>query len=172
MKTQLKYLSLLGALTLALSWNTLALAEGDNSIEHYKKFSEKKHQMMKEVIDELGLNEEQLAQIEQERNASFDKKKQLREQLDAKEKDLKAQLKESEIDKTKIDQTVTEISDLKAQKLRDHVDSILAIRAILTPEQYVQFQEKMEAKKEEKRELFKMKRQPLNESPDSHHKTL
>ena len=110
---------------------------------------EKKHKMMQEVIAELGVTEEQLGLIEEQRSKAWQVKKEMKEQIKDRKAVLKKELLREEVDRAKVDQLVAEISDLRDRKLRAHVDSILEIRSILTPEQFGEFQKKMESMKKE-----------------------
>ena len=56
-------------------------------------------------------------------------------------------------DKEKIDSLVAEINVIHAEKLNLKVNSILAIKEILTPEQYQKLQEQIEMRKEIMREM-------------------
>lgn len=119
---------------------------------------EKKEMMIKEIISELGLSQEQMTAVEQQRTQSQEKGKQLQEQLFEKKKALKEALKAETVDQGKIDQLITETSALHADKMRNWVDSVLHIRSILTPEQYSEFQKKMDERKAEWREKWKDKK--------------
>ena len=136
--------AVLVALTMLGSPMNAYAGEGQEREDRY----EKKHLMMQEVIRDLGLTEEQLEKIESVRTRTQEQKKELRSEVREKKRQLKAELAKPAIDEARVEQLIGEISALKTQKLRKHVEAILAIRSTLTPGQFAEFHERMESKKD------------------------
>ncbi|MCM8776410.1 MAG: Spy/CpxP family protein refolding chaperone [Candidatus Omnitrophica bacterium] len=147
---------LIGMLVLS----TPAYAFGDHGWgSHGKKgrggFGGRKEAMIEKIINELGLTDQQKTQIEQHRLQMKTQREKSHEEFFAKHKELRDELQKPEVDRAKIDQLITELSVLETRRLKDRVDGILAIRSILTPEQFSELHKKMK----EHRKMFMNKRQ-------------
>lgn len=138
--------AVLVALTMLGSPMGAYAGEGEGREARY----EKKHRMMQEVIRDLGLTKEQLEKIEGVRARTQEQKKALRTEVRGKKRQLKAELANpGGIDEARVDQLIGEISVLKTEKLKKHVEAILEIRSTLTPSQFAEFHKRMESKKDQ-----------------------
>jgi Spy/CpxP family protein refolding chaperone len=152
---KMNILMIISVMLLGVSGNAFAMHHEGNGWGGHDdpKWEEKKAAKMKKMFSELGLSEEQLQKIEANREAKMTAKKGQREQMKAKREALREALDATETDRAQVDQLVNEISAFEAQRTRNHVDHILALKEILTPEQYAA----LKAKKAEKREKMKEK---------------
>ena len=94
------------------------------------------------VFKEVGLSEEQLKQIEHERGLRKEAREQMRAQLKDKREALRQALDAPKTDRAQIDTLVGELSVLATERIKTRVDSVLAIKEILTPEQFAQLRER------------------------------
>jgi Spy/CpxP family protein refolding chaperone len=122
---------------------------------------EKKEQMFKE----LGLTAEQQQQLEQNRSLQRQEKEKLRESMKAQETKLHEALKDPAATRASVEPMVNEIKALQAQMIESRINGILAVKQVLTPEQFVQFEQKMEQMKEEGKGHFR-KQQGKQDAPD------
>ena len=99
------------------------------------------------LSEELGLTPEQQAQLEEQREAFKDKRKVLMEKMRAKNKALKEELEKPKVNRDKADKSISDIQALTGEKLRSRVDKIIAMKDILTPEQFEKLQQKMKKKR-------------------------
>jgi len=106
-----------------------------------------KSDRFEKLTEELGLSKEQSERLKAEREVFKNKNRELKENLKAKRKELKAELEKPEIDRPTVDRIIKEMSEINEMKLRDRVDKIIATKNILTPEQFGKLQEKMEEKR-------------------------
>lgn len=104
----------------------------------------KMKEKMNKMFEEIGLSEEQLQQIEAMRRNKTDETKGLHTELREKREALRQILDATETDRAAVDNLVNEIADLQTQKVRDRADHILALKEILTPEQFTQLRAKKE----------------------------
>ena len=95
----------------------------------------------------LNLTPEQQAQIKQQRGANKEKVMQLRQQLRAKRSELKEELDKPSVDMNKINSIVAETKTLMAEQLDLRVKGILAMKQVLTPEQFKKLHERREKNK-------------------------
>jgi len=120
-----------------------------------KEWSEHREKMMNKLTKELKLTPEQQQQIKEQRNQQKDKSKALRDELREKRLELKEELEKQDINKGKIYLLVAEIEGLMGDQLEQRVEGVLAMREILTPEQFEKFNEKMKEKLEERKEKMR-----------------
>lgn len=83
----------------------------------------------------LNLTEEQLAQIKQYRRSFQINSAGMREELKFVQQDLREEIEQATADRAKIDQLVSELSNLKQRLSEAAVQNILAIKSVLTQEQ-------------------------------------
>ncbi|MEE8359709.1 MAG: periplasmic heavy metal sensor [Candidatus Omnitrophota bacterium] len=95
----------------------------------------------KDLMKKLGLTEEQEEALREQRKGHREKVRSLMEALKEKKAQLRTELEKEEIDKEKIDSLINEIKPLLGNQIELRVEGALAMREILTPEQYKKFQE-------------------------------
>jgi len=87
------------------------------------------------VKTELGLTDQQADKLRQvyvdSRKASI----RTRAELQVRRMELREMLRDDKPDREAVMKKVQEISDLRTQMMRQHVESLLAAKAVLTPEQ-------------------------------------
>lgn len=109
---------------------------------------------------ELNLTEDQKAKLKAHREAQKEKNRALREQLKTKMQALHDEIGQPVTDKAKIDSQVAEINTLKGQLFAQHIDGVLGMKEILTPEQFAKMQEKRPKPMGKKGGWMKHRQQP------------
>jgi len=143
MKTKLKKSLLLVVATVFLFTSTVYAYHGDKK---YPKRDSKECRFEK-LSEELGLTPEQQAQLEEQREAFKNKRKVLMEKMRAKNKALKEELEKPKVNRAKVDKGISDIQALTGEKLRSRVDKIIAMKGILTLEQFEKLQQKVERRR-------------------------
>ncbi len=95
----------------------------------------------KDLMKKLGLTEGQEEALREQREGHREKIRSLMEDLRNKKAQLRTELEKEEVDKEKIDSLINEIKPLLGNQIELRVEGALAMREILTPEQYKKFQE-------------------------------
>ena len=106
-----------------------------------------KEKFFEKIVEELNLTTEQQEALRQQRTGHREKRKALMETFRAKKEVLREELEKEEIDKEKIDSIVSEIKPLLGQQIELRVEDTLAMKEILTAEQYQKFQAFIKKKK-------------------------
>lgn len=106
------------------------------------------------IFKELNLNQEQQKRLEENRDVQRQKTVQLREAMKAKQAQLQEALKEPAANRASVEPLVNEIKSLQAQSIELRVDAILAVKKILTPQQFAKFQQIMDKYKEGRKWRF------------------
>ncbi|MBN1354073.1 MAG: periplasmic heavy metal sensor [Candidatus Omnitrophica bacterium] len=99
------------------------------------------------LSDELGLTDEQKTRLDKQKEVFKEKNIAFMDKIYAKNKELKAELEKPEIDRESVNNIIDDIQKLTGEKLRNRVDNILAMKNILTQEQFEKLQQKMEKKR-------------------------
>jgi Spy/CpxP family protein refolding chaperone len=108
---------------------------------------------------ELNLTDEQKAKLRAHRESQMEKNKGIREQLRTKMQSLHEQIGQPVTDKAKISAQVAEINALKGQLFSQHIEGVLAMKEILTPEQFAKMQAKHKERFEQKQNAWKPHRE-------------
>ncbi len=95
------------------------------------------------MVQELNLSEEQQVRMKEQRQQHREQQQALRQQVKQKREELRQELEKPEIDPAHIQQISIELKELMGQKIDQQIQGILTTKEILTPEQFVQFQEKV-----------------------------
>jgi protein CpxP len=111
------------------------------------------------VFQELNLAPEQKKQLEVNRSAQRQETEKLFNAIKQKQEQLRQALNNSETTQSSIAPLANEIKSLQAELLDNRIRGILAVKAILTPEQFAKFQEMAKNRQEKKGERFRNKRQ-------------
>ncbi|MFH1441519.1 MAG: Spy/CpxP family protein refolding chaperone [Candidatus Omnitrophota bacterium] len=106
------------------------------------------------IFEKLNLTPEQQKSLEGNRKIQREKMKELRAAMKEKQEQLQQALREPSADKASVEPIVNEIKTLQAQSLEYRIDGILAVKQILTPEQYAQFQQMVGKYKEGRKGRF------------------
>ncbi len=123
---------------------------------------EHREKMMNKLAKELGLTPEQQQQIKKQHNQQKEKGKALRNEIRQKRLALKEELEKQDIDKRKIYLLIAEIEGLMGDQLEQRVEGILAMREILTPEQF----KKLENERKEMREKLEKRKERRKREKD------
>lgn len=125
----------LGMIFLAVS-SGYAQEQGRN----HQDWQEKKE----EVFKELNLTPEQKKKLEDNRKAQHQEAQKFREALRANHKELQAKLKDSAVTRGDVEPLVSEIKSLQAKLTDNRINGIFTVKTILTPEQFVKFNQLIE----------------------------
>lgn len=93
---------------------------------------------------ELNLTAEQKEKLKGHKEAQKESSRALREQIKAKMQALHAEIGKPTVDRAQINALVAEINNLKGQLFAQHTEGILAMKEILTPEQFAKMQKGFE----------------------------
>lgn len=94
------------------------------------------------VVNELNLNSSQQDEITKQKNSQKDESQKVKAQLKEKRNELKSELEKESSDKAKIDAIISDMKELIAQRIQQRVESILALKKVLSPEQFKALNEK------------------------------
>ncbi len=133
--------------TLSADASSASLQKEKLTADRYQKREEK----MQEIYRQLNLNEEQQKQLADNKLSGQTKKKTLYKELRLHKENLNRELMRANLDMKRINDIQSKIKDLQVQGVDDRLNSILAVRDILTTEQFTQFVDLMERLREEKR---------------------
>jgi len=106
----------------------------------------------KKMSDELKLTPQQREQLTKQREEFTAKSKDLRDKMQASRAGLKAELDKPAPDKAAVDNLVSEMKNMAGQQIQNKVDKVLAMKQILTPEQFTKMGESMKDRKHGKGE--------------------
>ncbi|MFH1645528.1 MAG: Spy/CpxP family protein refolding chaperone [Candidatus Omnitrophota bacterium] len=148
---KIKFLGTLAVLLVVvmLSSSAIVFAEPEPGFQKGKT-GEHGSKQFANIAKELNLTDEQQAQMKEHRQEHKQKAKEVKEVLKAKRQELKQELENPEVDKSKVYSIANEIESLVGKQLELRVEKVLAMREILTPEQFQQLQEKKMSKKGKK----------------------
>ena len=133
---------------LAMAFLAVGLAHAQPQGTAKEKFSQKKEQMFKE----LNLTPEQQKKLDENREVQRLEMEKLHNALKEKQAKLQEELKNSAVSKATLEPLVNEIKSLQAKLIDNRVNGILAVKEILTPEQFAKFQQMHEKNKENRKE--------------------
>lgn len=148
MKTGLKSIIIVAVMASGLFCVALAHANehragtGDNSGMRHMDDARKD-----EFFKDLDLTGEQRDKVKAHREETKKEMKALHDQMRAKRLELKAELDKPAPDNAKVAAITSELKNLSGQMIDSRVNSILSLKAILTPEQFKKMSDRMEKKK-------------------------
>jgi Spy/CpxP family protein refolding chaperone len=90
----------------------------------------------KKMPEELQLTPQQKAELEKQREAFAAKIRDLKEKIQTARSGLKEELNKASPDKARLDDLVTQIKNLVGEHIQGKVDRVMAMKQVLTPEQY------------------------------------
>jgi Spy/CpxP family protein refolding chaperone len=111
-------------------------------------------EMMEELMQGLNLTPDQQAQIKTFHDAQAEQRQAAGVQMREKHKALRAELEKYDHDPAKVNALVDEIALEQKARMQDRVASIVAIKQILTEEQFNAMQVKMKEKHEARKALW------------------
>jgi len=118
----------------------LVYAQGDSEIKAVSgtRYKDGRGQRMEK---DLNLTPQQQQKLRDNRKAQRERMSQLLNQMKEKQQILRQELKKPSVTKASLAPILAEIKSLQAQLINSRVDGILAVKEILTPEQFAKFQE-------------------------------
>ncbi len=128
-------------------------SEGREGENHEKRFQD--------MTEKLDLSEGQREQLKAHRDQQKARMKELKEELRTNYKTLRKELENYDSDERIVKGTAAKLKTIQAQLLDQKVDNFLAMRKILTPEQF----RKMSELREERREQWREKMQSRKKHP-------
>jgi Spy/CpxP family protein refolding chaperone len=131
----------------------LSLAQAQN-VPAAEGSSQKLHsgQRIQEIYSQLNLTDDQKKQLEANKQQHRAKMESARQVMKANREALQEELMKTQLDMPRIEEIHGQIKSLQAQMEDVKLNSILAVRAILTPEQYSKFISLMQKHKQEHEE--------------------
>jgi len=96
------------------------------------------------ILKELNLTPEQQQKLEENRKAQRQEIEKLSVALKEKQAKLKEALKNPAVTKVTVEPLANEMKSLQAQLVDHRINGIFAVKEILTPEQFVKFQQMIE----------------------------
>jgi Spy/CpxP family protein refolding chaperone len=106
-------------------------------------------QRIQEIYNQLGLTDDQKKQLEANKLQHRAKMESARQEMKIDKKALQEELMSPQLDMALVNQTHGRIKALLSQMEDDRLSSILAVRTILTPEQFSEFVNLMHKHKQE-----------------------
>ena len=119
------------------------------------RFRKTKEERFEALAKELNLTEEQQAQLKQQRSEQEEIVKELRDKFRQEIKNLREELEKPDTDQERLEKIATKIKILGSDLLDQRIEGILAIKEILTPQQFEQLSEKRRARIEKIKEIHK-----------------
>ena len=110
-----------------------------------KKWEERHESHFKEMRDKLGLSPDQEQQLRENRKAHQGKMKALRSENESKREALRSELEKPDLDMGRINALKTDLKDVHNRMDDLRLDGVLAVRKILTPDQFKKFGEMIRA---------------------------
>lgn len=94
------------------------------------------------IVNELNLSPSQKDEIAKERSSRKAESENIRAELKQKRNELSEELEKESSDKSRISAIISEMKELTARRMEQRVESILALKKVLTPSQYKALNEK------------------------------
>lgn len=129
-----------------------------------EKTGEKGKTHFEKMYEDLNITAEQKTQLEANRASHRDAARKLREKTQAKREELKQELSKAEFNEAKIKAIHNELKTLLNEMEDSRLAGIVAVKKILTPEQFSKLQKKMEGFKARHKDSFKKRRKEKNEA--------
>jgi Spy/CpxP family protein refolding chaperone len=137
---------------LGLFWLILGPVHAQSSLPAADEHHQNGHrQHIQEIFSQLNLTDEQKKELEANKQQHRSTMMRQRQQIRTAREDLKQELMRPQLDMARIHHLHDRIKALMAQMEDDRLASILAVRVILTPEQFGKFINLMPKLKDEKR---------------------
>ncbi|MBU1869105.1 MAG: periplasmic heavy metal sensor [Candidatus Omnitrophica bacterium] len=110
------------------------------------------------IFKELNLTPQQEKKLDENRKSQRQEMKRLFSLMLDKQDKLEAAFKNPKVTKASIEPLVKEIKSLQAQLIDNRISGMFAVKQILSPEQFVKFQQMAEKRREGKKKLFSGRR--------------
>jgi Spy/CpxP family protein refolding chaperone len=116
-------------------------AETDGGAYGHKREGGRMEAKFKEMEKELGLSADQAKKLEEHRKAHREDGRKLMEQMKQKRMELNAELEKPSVNMDRVKVIHNELKDIQNKMADERLDGIVAVRKILTPEQFKKFHE-------------------------------
>ena len=104
--------------------------------------------LKEDIFKQLNLTPEQQQKLGENRKAQREKMAQLLQAVKEKREELRKDLESATVTRDAVQPLVSDIKSLEAQLVDNRVNGIFAVKEILTPEQFAQFSQIMEKRKD------------------------
>ena len=111
--------------------------------------------VVKRLTEELNLSPEQVSKIKMKSEADWKENKVIIDQVISKAKQLGEELEKERSDPDKIEALVQEINVLRGILLSKRIESAIAIKEILNPDQFVSLKEKLRERRQFRKGILK-----------------
>ena len=118
----------------------------------WQKSVVQKREKFDNMIETLGLSDEQAAQLKDLKQARMKSREKLHSALKKQKQALRDELEKPESDNARVKQIADSIKQIQSEMIDERIKGILEIKAILTPEQYSRFKEKIGHHRERKQQ--------------------
>jgi Spy/CpxP family protein refolding chaperone len=135
------------------------LATGSVYANEQQKSHEGGEREKGKLFKELKLTPEQEKKLEDNRKAQQEQLSSLREALKTNHNKLQAKLKDPAVTRSAVEPLVSEIKSLQAKLVDNRIDGIFAVKSILTPEQFVKFDQIVEKQMKDRISAMKNSRE-------------
>ncbi len=124
------------------------LVSGVYADEAYKESRYSEDGLKERVIKKLNLTQEQQGKLAEHRKAHRESMMKLRAAMKEERAELQEELRKPDFTEATVRPLVEEIKALQSEMIDLRVDGVFAVKDILTPEQFVKFQQIVKHKKE------------------------
>lgn len=147
MKTMIK-VSLMTAVVGAILFSVSGLYAGQDWNTPQGEAKREAH--FKKMTEEIELTPQQKEALDKDRKEFTAKSKDLKDKMQAARASLKEELNKPTLDKGRVDNLIAELKNLAGQQIQYRVDKVMAMKQILTPEQFSKMKESMGKRKHDK----------------------
>ncbi|MFA5144273.1 MAG: periplasmic heavy metal sensor [Candidatus Omnitrophota bacterium] len=139
-----KIIALLVTAVFILSSGAGYVYAGGKEEECGKAFKARMEERIEKIYKEINVTAEQRKKLEENKNKIHEDAKALHDRIKAKRDVIRAELQKTELNMAKITQTNNELKVLEVMMMDQRLAGILAVRKILSPEQFRKFSQKLE----------------------------
>jgi Spy/CpxP family protein refolding chaperone len=119
------------------------------------------------IFKELNLTPEQKKKLEENRTAQGEQTAKLRAAIKQEREKLQKELNNPDVTRAAVEPLVKELKSLDAKLIDNRINGIFAVKAILTPEQFVKFNQIMEKQMRDRKGRPKDSREkPKGQTPE------
>jgi Spy/CpxP family protein refolding chaperone len=111
-------------------------------------------------LKELNLTPEQKTQLDTQRAAQREAMETIRQSIETKHQELRAEIDKETTEKAKIDSIAVELKNLEAQRIDQEIKGNLRMKEVLTPDQFKKLNAIREKRKEGKHGMWKKQCSP------------
>lgn len=124
------------SITFLFSFVDLSFCDTSKKISSRQEFEQKAAERFEKTAKELGLTQDQVAQMKEIREQNKIKTKQIIEEIRKKDKAIDEELLKENYDRAVVNNLLQEIRQLSADMSQIRIDDKIKVRSILTQEQF------------------------------------